>query len=159
MPTRPAKKVTAKKTSVKKKKFNWRDIFLTTFAIVMLGGAMVWMTIVIYQQEKINQVKLERKNELLLIAGTILDHRMVCMASDVYMREKQLSENVNGKIYFVCSKQCSTKIHNDKDAQVATDPYSKRRVSKAVAFISADSNSNIILYFESEENLKMYFSK
>lgn len=149
----------AKKTSVKKKKFNWQDYFITSFAIVVLGGAMVWIAIGIYQREKIDQVELERTNALLPSVGKIVDHKMVCMASDVYMGEDQLAENVHGKIYFVCSKQCSKKIHADEDAQVATDPSSKKIVNKAVAFISVAPNSNTILYFESEENLKKYFLK
>ena len=139
----------------KKKKIKWEEVFITVFAIVLLGGAMIWIVARIYQQAKADLVAMERP-----VAGIVLDHKIVCMASNVYMGEEQLAVSIHGKTYYTCSNQCTSDINKDENARLATDPISKHLVDKSQAFISINrDNVRTILYFESEENLRKYLKK
>lgn len=142
----------------KKKKGNWFGTFMTVFTIILFSGAFFWMGYNIYHQETEEQIALEKHMTTFPEPGKIVDHKVVCMASNVYMGKNQLEVLVNGKMYYSCSPHCTAEIQLAANTRLTTDPLSKRIVDKAESFISMSPDSlGTILYFESVENLKKYF--
>lgn len=141
----------------KKKKINWLGRFMTALTIVLFSGAFIWMGYNIYHQETEEQVAFEKYKATFPRPGKAIDHKIVCMASNVYMGNEQIEVPVNGKMYYSCSPHCTQEIHSGNSIRLAIDPLSKMSVDKAEAFISMSPDSlGTILYFESEENLKRY---
>ena len=84
-----------------------------------------------------------------------VDHANVCMTNNKDMGKAQLPVEVNGKTYYGCCKMCAGNLKNNAEARYGTDPLTGEKVDKALAFLGALPNGNI-LYFESEENFNTY---
>jgi YHS domain-containing protein len=141
----------------KKKKRNWYGIFMTVFTIILFAGAFAWMGYNIYHQESEEQMALEKYKATFPEPGKIIEHKVVCMASNVYMGKEQLEVIINGKTYYSCSPHCTNQLQSQNNVRLATDPLSKKTIDKADAFISMSPDSvGAILYFESNENMKHY---
>lgn len=156
------KKKASKSISLKgnKKKRNWFGIFMTVFTIILFSGAFAWMGYNIYHQETEEQIALEKYKARFPEPGKVIDHKVVCMASNVYMGSEQLEVIINGKTYYSCSQRCTNLLQSGDHVRLATDPFSKKTLDKANAFISMSSDSvGTILYFELDKNLKQYLKK
>ncbi len=153
MRTRASKSITPKR----KKKTYWTGVFITALTIVLFSGAFIWMGYNIYHHETEEQVAFEKHKKAFPIPGKVIQHKIVCMASNVYMGKDQLEVLVDGKTYYSCSPHCTAELLSRENVRMATDPFSNRIVNKAEAAISMSADSlGTILYFESEENLKRY---
>ena len=84
-----------------------------------------------------------------------VDHINVCMTNNKDMGKEQLPIKVEGKTYYGCCKMCVGNLTNNAEARHAVDPVSGNKVDKALAFLGALPNGNI-LYFENEENFNSY---
>ncbi len=147
-------------TPDKKKKTKWSEIFITAFAIVSLGGFLVWLVIFNYQQEKQEQAAIEEYRASLPPSGQELDHKLVCMASDKYHGDSQAPVIVSDRIYYGCSQKAIRDLSTNENSRFAIDPYSKAKVDKAKAFITMSPvKPGAILYFESGQNAKKYLKK
>ena len=84
-----------------------------------------------------------------------VDHANVCMTNNKDMGKTQLPVEVNGKTYYGCCKMCAGNLKNNAEARYGTDPVTGKKVDKALAFLGALPNGDII-YFESEENFNSF---
>lgn len=143
-----------------KKKTKWSDIFVTAFAIVLLGGFLVWLVVFNYQQERQEQAAIEEYRASLPPSGQEIDHKLVCMASDKYHGDSQAPVTVSDRIYYGCNQKAIRDLSTKENIRIAIDPYSKKTVDKALAFITLSPvKPGAILYFESEQNAKKYLRK
>ena len=143
-----------------KKKVKWNEVFITAFAIILIGGFFVWLTVHTYLQEK-HESELQAKYEASLpVAGEAVDHKLVCMVNNTYMGVDQIPVVVLDKTYYGCCPKCVRDLNTDESVRSAVDPYSHVSVDKARAFITVSPDkSGSILYFESEQNAKKYLKK
>ncbi|MBN8577906.1 MAG: hypothetical protein J0L66_13260 [Cytophagales bacterium] len=147
-------------TANKKKRFKWNEIFITAFAIVMIGGWFVWLAVHTYQQEKHESEMKQQYQSSLPVPGTAVDHKLVCMVNNTYMGVDQIPVVVLDKTYYGCCPKCVRDLNTDESVRSAVDPYSHVPVDKARAFITVSPDkSGSILYFESEQNAKNYLKK
>ncbi len=136
------------------------DILITALAIVVIGGFFVWFVVYTYKHEKYETEIQEKYKASLPAPGVLLDHKLVCMASDKYHGVDQTAVIVADKTYYGCNQKAIRDLNTNEEMRFAIDPYSKKSVDKALAFISIDPNrTGSILYFESEENLKNHFKR
>jgi len=84
-----------------------------------------------------------------------VDHANVCMTNNKDMGKTQLPIKVDGKTYYGCCKMCVGNLTNNAEARYGTDPLTGKKVDKALAFLGALPNGDI-LYFESEENFNSF---
>lgn len=87
-----------------------------------------------------------------------VDHVNVCMTNNKDMGKPQLAVKVDGKTYYGCCKMCAGNLKNNAEARYSTDPVTGQKVDKALAFLGALPNGDI-LYFESEENFNTFLKK
>ncbi|NOS94167.1 MAG: hypothetical protein HOP30_19800 [Cyclobacteriaceae bacterium] len=156
------KKQISRPTSVgsKTRKIKWNEVFLTAFAIVMIGGVFVWLAIRVYHQENQENEMKEKYKASLPVPGVQLDHKLVCMVNNTYMGVDQTPVVVQNKTYYGCCEKCVRDLTADESVRFAVDPYSNVSVDKALAFITTNpSKPGAILYFESEQNAKKYLQK
>lgn len=144
----------------RKRKFKWSEIFITAFAIVMIGGWFVWLIVHTYQQEKHESDMQQKYQSSLPIPGIAVEHNLVCMVNNMYMGVNQIPVLILDKTYYGCCEKCVKDLHTDQSVRFAVDPYNHVSVDKAYAFITVNPNkSGSILYFESEQNAKKYLKK
>lgn len=144
----------------KKMKIKWFDVFITTLAIVVIGGFFVWVAMHIYQEEKLENEMTEKYKASLPAPGIAVDHKLVCMVNNMYMGMAQIPVVVQNKTYYGCCEKCVHDLNSDETVRFAVDPYSKAKVDKAFAFITMSPlKPGTILYFESKENLRNYFKR
>lgn len=144
----------------RKRKMKWSNIAITAFAIVMVGGTLLWIAARIYNQEREELATQEKFNSSLPAAGVAIDHKLVCMVNNTYMGVDQIPVTVTNKTYYGCCDKCVRDLNTDESVRFAVDPYSQAAVDKANAFITINPNKKgSILYFESEQNAKNYFKK
>lgn len=154
------KQIVKQTTNSKKKKIKWFDVFITAFAIVLVGGFLVGFVVYNYLQEKHERETLEKYKATLPAPGVAIDHKLVCMASDLYHGADQIAVIVSDKTYYGCSRKSVRQLNTDAKIRFGIDPYSKKPVDKALAFITiSPTKPGTILYFESEENAKKYLGK
>lgn len=152
------KKYKPKTGNTTKKKTKWKEVFTNAFAIVSLSGTAIWIVFMLINQETPSA---HRKHKVERPApGVILDHKKVCMASNVYMGQDQTLVDVQGQQYFSCGAHCTQQLQSEENVRMAFDPYSKKMVSKSMAYITMNPDSTgTILYFESEDNIKKYLNQ
>jgi len=140
-----------------KKKTKWKEAFTNAFAIVSLSGTAIWIVFMLINQEPPSA---HRKHKIERPApGVILDHKKVCMASNVYMGQDQTLVDVQGQQYFSCGERCTQQLQSAENVRMAQDPYTKKLVNKCKAYITMNPDSaGTILYFESEDNIKRYLN-
>ena len=144
----------------KKKKTKWFDVFITTLAIVVIGGFFVWLVVHTYQNEKHESEMLEKYKATLPAPGVEIEHQLVCMVGNRYLATNQMPVIIQNKTYYVCGEKSERNLNSNEADRFAVDPYSNAKVDKALAFISMSSvKPGSILYFESEQNAKKYFKK
>ncbi len=144
----------------RKKGIRWYDVSITAFAIVLLGGFLVWLVLRTYLLEKHEYEMQQRYEASLPSPGVPIDHKLVCMVNNTYMGENQIQVMVQNKTYYGCCDKCVRDIQTDEKVRFAVDPYSKVMVDKAIAFITMrPGKPGTILYFESEQNAKKYLNK
>ncbi len=154
------KQVARPYTKIKKKRRKWHDVFITTIVIVLIGGFFAWLVVHIYQQEKSEQEALKNYKATLPAPGKKLDHKLVCMVSDIYHCTRQIPIVVSNKVYYGCNQKSVLELNTDEKMRFAVDPYSKKTGDKSLAFITTSPyQPGSILYFESEENLSNYFKR
>ena len=86
---------------------------------------------------------------------TKVEAKKVCMINERFMNHDQIPVEVEGKTYYGCCAMCKERLANDATKRVAVDPVSGKTVDKAKAVIGA-SSEGVVVYFESEKNLKKY---
>jgi len=89
---------------------------------------------------------------------TRVDPKLVCMVNNQYMGKDQIPVVVDGRTYFGCCEMCKSRLAEDAQSRLATDPVSGASVDKAAAVIGRDA-SGAVHYFESDKNLAMYASR
>ena len=137
-----------------KKTTKWNDVFINAVAIVLIGGVLIWMGINIYQQGKHDYEVAETIKGSLPQVGEAIPHNLVCMASNRYSGNEQILVTVNGSAYYGCQTGVRD-LNTHVDMRFAVDPFNKKPVDKALAFIYLNPNkTGAILYFESKENAK-----
>jgi len=143
-----------------KKRIKWNEVFITAFAIILIGGFFVWLTVHTYLQEKHESELQAKYQDSLPLPGKAVDHKLVCMVNNTYMGVDQIPVMVLNKTYYGCCPKCISDINTDASVRLAVDPYSHVSVDKASAFITVSPDkSGTILYFESEQNAKKYLKK
>ena len=107
----------------------------------------------------INQ-DIERKNQLIAMAGKELAHNKVCMVGDV-LKFKELDKIViDGKHYWVCCPKCKAQLLYAYKKRFAVDPVTQKEVDKAEAFITqSPTMKERVLYFETSKNFEIYKTK
>ena len=154
------KQITRPSTNTKKRKIKWNDVFITALAAVVIVGFFVWFVMHAYQQEQFEQAAKEKYEATLPSPGVAIDHKLVCMASDLFHGKDQIEVVVANETYYGCSQKAIRDITANEKMRFAIDPYSKNSIDKALAFIAINPNkTGSILYFESEENLRNYFKR
>ena len=154
-------KITIKKRAGpnRKHKLKLWNVFVNTLAILVFAGAFGWMALSIYSQEK-EIFEVDRRYKASLPkSGEAIRHDLVCMVNNMYMGSAQIAVPINGKIYYGCCAKCVQDLNADESTRYAVDPFSKKRVDKAKAYIliSPDMTGSV-LYFESEKNVKEYLN-
>ena len=84
-----------------------------------------------------------------------VDPKYVCMITDQEFAREQIPVDVEGKTYYGCCEMCKSKLKNNPQSRVATDPITGNNVDKAEAVIGADTDGKVF-YFETEDNLTQY---
>lgn len=79
------------------------------------------------------------------------------MVNNMYMGTGQIAVPINEKTYYGCCPKCVKDLNADENTRFAVDPFSKKTVDKAMAFIIISPDmTGAVLYFESEKNAKKY---
>lgn len=141
----------------KERRFNR---FITVFTILLFGAAFAWIFGNIYTQIKSDSEAEEKYKSSLPVPGKAVPHNLVCMVNNMYMGSQQIAVPVNNKTYYGCCQKCVNDLNTDESTRFAVDPFSKKRVDKAMAFIIIKPDkSGAVLYFESEQSAKKYLDK
>jgi YHS domain-containing protein len=144
----------------KKAKAKRWSMFINTLTIVLFGGAVTWMIAIIYFQEKENHDADERYKASLQKSGEAVQHNLVCMVNNMYMGSQQIAVPIDEKTYYGCCQKCVKDLTTDESTRFALDPFSKKTVDKAMAFITIHPNkTGVVLYFESQQNAKKYLEE
>jgi YHS domain-containing protein len=91
-------------------------------------------------------------------AVTRVDPSLVCMVNNQFMGKAQIPVAVEGKTYFGCCEMCKSRLADDAESRMATDPVSGARVDKAVAVIGREASGSVV-YFENASNLERFASR
>lgn len=75
------------------------------------------------------------------------------MVTNRFMGKPQIPVEVDGKTYFGCCEMCKARLGQELGLREAEDPYSHKRIDKALAVLAKDAEGNVV-YFESEANLR-----
>lgn len=143
-----------------KKKIKWNEVFITAFAILMIGGFFVWLIVRTYLQEKRESEMKQAYEASMPVPGATVEPKLVCMVNNTYMGIDQIPVVIMNKTYYACCEKCVRDLNTDESVRFAVDPYSHVSVDKANAFITISPNKKgSILYFESEQNAKNYLKK
>lgn len=86
--------------------------------------------------------------------GDQVPNDYVCMVNDAYMGRLQFEVPFEGKTYYGCCDMCKERIPKDESVRYAIDPFSKKKVNKADAYIVLIGQNGEVVYFENEENYK-----
>lgn len=86
--------------------------------------------------------------------GDQVPNDYVCMVNDAYMGRLQFEVPFEGKTYYGCCDMCKERIPQDESVRYAIDPFSKKKVDKADAYIVLIGQNGEVVYFENEENYK-----
>lgn len=86
--------------------------------------------------------------------GDQVPNDYVCMVNDAYMGRLQFEVPFEGKTYYGCCDMCKERIPKDESVRYAIDPFSKKKVDKADAYIVLIGQNGEVVYFENEENYK-----
>lgn len=150
-------KVESASTNRKRKKTKLENVFINTLAIVLFGGAIAWIILTIYSQEKSSYEAQQTYKSSLPKPGKAVQHNLVCMVNNMYMGTGQIAVLINEKTYYGCCPKCVKDLNTDENTRFASDPFSKKKVDKAMAFIIINPDmTGAVLYFESEQNVKKY---
>ena len=79
----------------------------------------------------------------------------ICFVNKTRFIRTLESVKVDGRAHYGCCKDCLTKLVEDPNARLETDPVSGNPVDKAVAVIGVDKDGKIY-FFESKENLRKF---
>jgi hypothetical protein len=140
------------------KKIKWREVLTTAFAVVSLSTTVIFIVYRIYSQETLAPIGGRRIP--LPSPGTLLDHNKICMASNVYIGQKQMAVTIADRQYFSCSSHCTQQLQSRDSVRLTRDPYTKTLLDKSEAVITMSPDSmRTILYFQTEENMKRYLKK
>lgn len=144
----------------KKEKERRYNVFVTVFTVLLFGAGFAWIIGNIYFQIKSDIKADEQYKASLPVPGKAVPHDLVCMVNNMYMGSQQIAVPVNEKTYYGCCQKCVKDLNSDESTRFAVDPFSKKPVDKAVAFITIKPDkSGAVLYFESEQNAKNYLKK
>lgn len=123
---------------------------ISKFIISSLFFTLLLSTTAFSQNKSNRYIEVKQKNK-------------VCMVNDFYNPMGDFSKfkvTLNKKDYYGCCDMCKTTLTSKKEIREAIDPFSKKKVDKAKAFIVADKNDDgKVLYFENRENFKKFIGK
>lgn len=139
------------KAILQKKTAKWREWGITIFAIICLGATLVWIIMLAHNSTPSSTGHRHRND--LPESEVLLEPGKICMSTDAFMGHTQMMvPNLEGT-YYACSQHCITALQLNEAERFATDPFSKKRISKAAAFICLHPDkSGKVCYFESKEN-------
>lgn len=150
------KKKVVKKGITKKAKTRRYNIFITTLTIIIMGGAMLWIAYGILKDAKENVAEVNEYQKSLPALGDSIGHQKVCMASDIYLGDKQIEVPSGTKKYFACSEHCVHQLAADS-VRYSIDPVSHRQVDKALSIVTLHPDkTGKIIYFGSDETYRRY---
>lgn len=155
MKTKPVKQ---RASGSKRQKEKRRNIILNSLGLLALVIPLTWAMIGIYKYEKEGVEGKDVSKASLPGIEELIDPSKICMATDAFMNGNTqiIVPNQDGK-YYACSHQCITALQSNEGERFAIDPVSKRRISKATAFICLHPDkSGKVCYFESKENHLAY---
>ncbi|MBN8651518.1 MAG: hypothetical protein J0L67_08820 [Cytophagales bacterium] len=148
------------KASTQKKKVKWQEWTITTLAFTSVGATLIWIVMMAHNSAPSLDGHTHRNDfpePNVLIASS-----KVCMSTDGFMGEhtQMVVPDLDGT-YFACSQHCIAALQSNEAERYAIDPVSKKRISKATAFICLHPDkSGKVCYFESKENhlafIKLY---
>lgn len=152
------KKLTAKAPVAKKAKKNWSEIFINVFAIVLLGGAFVWMSIAIYNEPTSEKEFSEQYIASLPGLGDTIPHSKVCMVDDIFQGDfPSIPVLIDSYTYYACSQKATRDLITLDSLRLAIDPMSKLKVNKAAAIIAIHPDRDgKVMYFGSKDMYNKY---
>jgi YHS domain-containing protein len=151
-----AGKKAGKNGVTKKIKTKVYKVFITTFTVVVMGGAMLWIGYGIYKDARETVGEVSEYQKSLPNLGDSIAHQKVCMASNIYLGGRQMEVPSDEKMYFACSEHCLQQLGIDS-VHFAIDPVSHRKVDKALSIVTLHPDkSGKIIYFESDQTYNKY---
>nr|WP_321409136.1 TRASH domain-containing protein [uncultured Carboxylicivirga sp.] len=92
--------------------------------------------------------------------GKEVPDSLVCMVSGEIKSKAIIHLEVNGKVYYGCCNSCLSKLRsNFEDVQVTQDPFTKKKLDKADAYIRLNPlNPMTVLFFESKDTYANYIN-
>ena len=90
--------------------------------------------------------------------GDQVPANLVCMVNDMYMEKEQLKVLFEGKRYYGCCEMCRERIPKDPEVRYAIDPYTRKKVDKAKAYIVLINDDGEVGYFESNASMAKFKS-
>jgi YHS domain-containing protein len=151
------KKVTDSK-QVKKPKKKWDAILINTFAIVLFGGAFMWMGIIVYNETTGEKKMKDSYLASLPDVNDTIAHSKVCMVDDIFQGDfPSVPVSINNKTYYGCSQKANRDLSTIDSLRSAIDPISKARVDKATAIIGIHPDKDgKVIYFGSKLTFDKY---
>jgi len=126
---------------------NYSRFIRVVLSLTMLGIALMNP----YAQEtETSQTRVQSQNIVPMLNN-------VCMVDNEYKDSLMLAIDLDGKTYYGCCQPCTEYLEADEAIRFAHDPVTNNLVNKADAFIAFEKAGTCkVLYFESEENFKLY---
>ena len=151
------KKVTEAR-QVKKPKKKWDAMFMNAFAIVLLGGAFIWMGIIVYNETTGEKKMKDSYLASLPNAKDTIAHSKVCMVDDIFQGDfPSVPVSINSKTYYGCSQKANRDLSTIDSLRSAIDPISKEKVDKATAIIAIHPDKDgKVIYFGSKQTYDKY---
>lgn len=152
------KKKTAKAPVAKKAKKKWSEIFINVFAIVLLGGAFVWMSIAIYNESTSEKESREQYIASLPGLADTIPHSKVCMVDDIFQGDfPSTPVSIGNNTYYACSQKATRDLTTIDSLRMAIDPMSKVKVDKATAIVAIHPDKDgKVMYFGSMDTYNKY---
>ncbi len=140
----------------KKLKVKAYNIFITSLTILIMGGGIFWIIYNAYVSSKVDTSTKTEYQKILPQLGDSISHNTICMASDIFLGDKQRVVIQNSKMYFACSELCEHQLGIDS-VRYAIDPVNHHPVDKAMSIVTLHpDNTGAVIYFESKDTYSKY---
>lgn len=154
------KKKAGKASVTKKRERKWSEIFINVFAIVLLGGAFVWMSVVIYNESTSERESKEQYLASLPGLTDTIPHSKICMVDDIFQGDfPSIPVSIENKTYYGCSQKATRDLTTVDSLRMAIDPMSKEKVDKATAIVAIHPDKDgKVMYFGSKDTYNKYLA-
>ncbi len=121
-----------------------------------MGGGIFWIVYNAYVSTKVDTSKKTEYQKSLPQLGDSISHNKICMASDIFLGDKQIEVLQNSKMYFACSEHCVHQLGIDS-IRYAIDPVNHHQIDKATSIVTLHpDNTGAVIYFESKDSYSKY---